>query len=147
MASGDITTKYGSASSLTITLNSLANGSLATSSALDIAGSSNPVEDVMVEITLGAITATGNKQAIIYAVSSVDGTNFGDNTQTDNMIRIGTLSLPTSATYRSQACSVASAFRTLPPQFKVVVQNDAGVSFAASGNSAQYRFVYKNIAP
>lgn len=148
MASGDITTKYGTATALTITLNSVSSGALTSASnAIDVAGATGPVTDVLVELTLGSAVWAGNKQAIVYVVSSVDGTNFGDAANEDNLIRIGTLNLPSTAAFRSQAFSIAAAYRVLPPQCKIVVKNDAGVAFAGSGNSMQYRFVYENVAP
>jgi hypothetical protein len=141
-----VTTEYGSATSLTITLNSLANGSLATSSAIDIAGASSSVTDVMVELNIASITPSGNKQVVVYAVSSLDGTNFADNTQVDNLMWLGTVTLSAGVASRSESFSVLDAYGSLPPSVKIVVQNDAGVSLAASGNSAQYRFAYDTVA-
>jgi hypothetical protein len=147
MATGDITLKYGTTTSLTVTgFNALASGSLATSNAIDIAGSINPVLDVLVEIVVAEVVEAGNKQIVVYAISSVDGTNFADNTKTSNLFRLGTLDITGTGPFRSQAFSVGAAYRTLPPQFKIVIYNDAGVSLAGSGNTAQYRFVYENVS-
>lgn len=146
MATGDVSTKYGAATALTITLNSLAAGSFATSSSIDPTASATV--DVLVEILIADITESGNKQVIVYAVSSVDGTNFSDATRQSAMVRLGALDITGTGPFRSASYSVAAGFGgVLPRLFKIVVMNDAGAALASTGNSAQYITVYQNVSP
>jgi len=128
----------GSATSLTVTgLNSLASNSMATSNAITV--TTNDPLDVLVEVTLDPGTTTGNKQAVVYAVSSLDATNYSDSTNRPNMALVGVISLPDTNIVRARAMSVASAFGgTLPNLFKLVIWNDSGASFNSTGNSVQY---------
>lgn len=134
----DVKIKHGSATSLTISgLDSLASGSKATSNEINV--TTNDPLDVLVELMLDPGTTSGNKQAVVYAVSTLDGTNYSDSTNDDNMRLLGVMALPDTNIVRSAAMSVALAFGgTLPPRFKVVVLNDSGAAFNSSGNAAQY---------
>ena len=139
----DIKLKYATAQSLTVSgLNSLSGGAYTTSNEVD--NTSTLYVDVLVEILIADISESGNQQVKVFAISSLDGTNFsgGFSDNPNNMIFVG--SIPTkgdgsSGKWRSQAFSMASAFRTLPPKFKLVFHNDNGaVALASTGNSVQY---------
>jgi hypothetical protein len=149
MAAGDVKVAYGAATSLTVTgLNSLAGGSLATSDAID--NTSNLYLDYLIEVVIADITEAGNKQVVLYAISSVDGTNYSDN-QSSNLPALrylGSLPMNGSGAWRNAAFSVAAAFGgVIPPKFKIVIYNDnSTTALASSGNSAQYRGVYNTIA-
>ena len=137
----DLKLKYGSATALTVTgLNSLASAGYATSNAVD--NTTNLYLDYLVELTVANVVEAGNFQLTVYAISSLDGTNYSDN-QTNNQPwafkYVGLLPVNGTGPWRSAAMSVASAFNgSIPPYFKIVVYNDAGVTLAASGNSVQY---------
>jgi hypothetical protein len=141
----DIKLKYGSsAQALTVSsLNSLAGGSYATSNEVD--NSSDLFVDVMVEVTIADITEAGNKQAVVYAIDCIDGTNWSDN-QSGNpqaMRLLGVVPMNGTGPWRSAAMSVAAAFGgVVPPKWKVVILNDnSTTALASSGNSVQYRGV------
>jgi len=138
---GDINIKHGSATSdstLATALASLGSGSTATGAAFNV--TTNDPLDVLYEITIDPGATTGNRQAIVYAISSLDGTNYSDSTNlTTNTAHVGTINLPDTSIVRSRAFSIAAAFGgTLPNYFKVLVYNDSGVSFNSTGNAAQY---------
>jgi len=123
-------------------LNSLASGSLVSIGVID--NTSELADDYLVEITIADIAETTNKRALIYARTSIDGTNYSDATSgATNLVYVGKLDLTgLTAAGRSPAFSVASLFGGLmPPKAEIYVKNDAGVGFASSGNSAQYRSV------
>lgn len=134
----NINQAFGTTTSITITLASLANSGAATSSAID--NSTNLYLDALVDIVVNvAATPTATGAVEIYTLASVDGTNFED---VANAKQIGVLSTVTTGSYRG-VFSVAAAYGgSLPVQWKLYVKNIAGSAFASTGNSAQYRGVY-----
>jgi hypothetical protein len=132
------------ATSLTVTgLSSLASGAYATSNLIDNTG--NLYLDYLVEVAVTVGTVAGNQQCVIFAIDTLDQTNFSDATQDANMRLLGTIQTPTNATlFRAAAMSVAAAFGgTLPPQFKIVVKNDSGAAFTTG--AAQYIGSYSTV--
>lgn len=135
---------YATPTSVTVTgFNSLSSGSFATSDAID--NSSSLYLDYLVEVVVADVVEAGNKQIVVYGISSVDGTNYSDN-QSGNpnaMAVVGILPVNGTGSWRSRAFSVAQAFGgVVPPKFKLVIFNDAGVSLSSSGNSVQVVGVY-----
>jgi len=135
---------YGAATAFSdqANLNSLASGSTTSIGGID--NTSALADDYLIEIVVANISESGNKQAIVWVRSSVDGTNYSDATAgATNLRRAGLLDLNgLSAAGRSIAMAVAPLFGgVMPPKVEVYVTNDAGVSFAGSGNTAQYRAV------
>lgn len=129
--------------SFTITLNSLANVTYVASSAVDLTALDPLDLIVQVEVTPG--TVSGNKQAKIFLVFSVDGSNYttgptSGTTVTDepNLYQIGTLPLGTNAGLQRGAWSVVDRLGFVPPFVKLVVFNDSGAAFAGSGCAAAY---------
>jgi hypothetical protein len=99
--------------------------------------------DCLVELAITPGTVGGNKQAILFAQVSLDGTNFSSGptsgtTATDepNLVLIGTLPLATNATLQRKTFSLAAAMPgwVLPYATKLIVKNDSGAAFASSGN-------------
>lgn len=140
----DLKSKYGTASSITISLNSLGSGALVLSTT-EFDNSTDLFVDMLVEFTIADVTEGGNRQLLIYAVSSVDGTNYSEGVAANRqqMAYVGAVSLNGTGPHRSRAFSVAAAFGgVLPPKYKIAAYNDVGVSLSASNNTAQYRGVY-----
>lgn len=136
-------TAFSSASSL----NSATAASYVNVGAVD--NTTNLYTDYLVEIeATPSATPSGNAQIVVFAVDSVDGTNYSDSSTDANMALLGTIQVSVASTaYRSKAMSVAAAFGgTLPPKFEVVVKVDDGVALAASGNAAQYLGVNSTVA-
>lgn len=150
---------YGGNTSITITLNSLANTSQRQSAAID--NSTNLYFDALVTITVVAGTVASSKVVNIYVAGSIDGTTWpgegsGNNdgvTGLDaaitlesptNLRLLGVLNTPTSSeTYVSEPLSVASAFYgVLPTKWSIIIDNESGAAFNASGCSAHYNGVY-----
>lgn len=99
--------------------------------------------DCMVELAVTPGTVAGNKQAILFAQVSLDGTNFtsgpsSGTTTTDepNLLFIGALPLATNATLQRKAFSLAAAMPgwVLPFATKLILKNDSGAALASSGN-------------
>lgn len=124
----------GSKAAITITLASAASTSYTTSSAVKDNTTNQPL-DLFVELTITPGTVSGNKQAILYALSSLDNSVFetGANS-TDNgvMTFLGVLPLPSSSTAQTKLFTVASRYGgSLPPYQKFVVYNDSGATFTS----------------
>lgn len=153
--------QYGTSTSLTITAGSLASAA-ARSSAAVTSGTANNSTDYL--ITVNALTTatapSGNKQIVVYAYRSEDGTNYqGDSSIADNvdgtdktltalgsptnLTFLGTLQLNqgTNAVTVRQVFSLSQAFGSIPPKWGIVLYNDAGTALGATV-TATYREVY-----
>ena len=133
---------YGAATPFSGNANSLASGGFASLGQIDFG--SAPPHECFVEVSLQAsTTTTGNRQAVIWCRSSVDGTNFSvapSSTDSVNARLVGVVSLPDTTARRSVAMPLSPLFGgALPPKVEVYVQNDAGVALASTGQVGQYR--------
>jgi hypothetical protein len=132
----------GTTTALSGNANSLANGSYVSLGVIDF--TSAPPHDCLIEVSLQASAATsGNKQAVLFCRSSVDGTNFSDapsSTTELNAAPLGAMALPDTTARRSRAFSLARLFGgALPQKVEVYLKNDCGVALAATGQVGQYR--------
>lgn len=154
--------QFGTATSMTITAGSLASGANRSSAAVTT-GTTNNVVDYLIEVSVQTTSSapSGNKQVVVYAYWSVDGTNYiGANGTIDNvdgtdkalasipnasnLRQIGTVQLSQGAvatTIRGSfsLCS-GLGFPAPPPKWGVVLLNDAGIALGAAV-TAQYREV------
>jgi hypothetical protein len=126
------------ASALTTELNSLANGSYSNaSSAID--NETDLYEYISLELALASLNPTGSPYVAVYAVYSVDGTNYDDGggaTAPPAGTLLTTFDISTgSATKRRTRTGLVLA----PLKFKLIVLNGTAVSFAASANTLKYR--------
>lgn len=140
-----ITSIVGTRTALTTTaLDSLASATYV--SAGTINHSTNDPLDVLVEVKATPGAVAGNKQLVVFAQGSLDGTNFesgpvSGTTATDepNLTFVGTVPCNTNATAQTGIFSLAAAFQgTLPLQTKIIIKNDTGAALAATGHSVYY---------
>jgi len=83
---------------------------------------------------------TGNKQVVVFAQASYDGTNFtsgptsGTSTADEaNLHYVGSIPVNTSSTDQSKMLSLAAAFGgTLPYASRLVFKNDCGVALTSA---------------
>jgi hypothetical protein len=139
------------ASSLTVTgLSTLASATYCVSNT--ITHSTNDPMDVLVDISVATTNAVaGNKQLLVFAKASIDGTNFtsgpeSGTTATDepDLYFVGAIPLNTSTTTHRRIFSLAAAYGgVLPIASKLVLRNDLGV--ALTSGSAQISEVW-NVA-
>jgi hypothetical protein len=123
-------------------LNSLASATYVALGTVTHNASGKAPLECFVELAITPGTVAGNKQAVLFAQASLDGTNFGTGptsgtTTTDesNLVLIGTLPLGTNATLQRKVFSLATSFGgVLPYATKLIVKNDSGAAFASSGN-------------
>lgn len=139
----DIKSIVGAKTSLTVTgLGTLASATFVASNALDLTAI-DPL-DLFVELEVTPNGTVGsNKQVILYAKSSLDGTNYGTGaesgtTATDepNLTLIGVVPCNSNSTQQRGTFSVASAFGgVLPPYLKFVIKNETNVALSAGALS------------
>ncbi len=143
----------GSRTSLTTSaLNSLASATFV--SAGTITHNTNQPLDVLVEVTATPGTVSGNKQLLVYAKASLDGTNqtTGPETGTTvtdepNLYFVGALPLNTNSTTQTKVFSLAAAYGgLLPYASEIVVRNDSGAALNASGGSVYYSEISATVA-
>lgn len=123
-------------------LNSLASATYVVLGTLTHNASGKTPLDCLVEISITPGTVAGNKQLVLFAQSSLDGTNFGTGpasgtTTTDeaNLVLIGTLPLNTNTTLQRGVFSLAAAFEgVLPYATRLIAKNDSGAALGGSGN-------------
>lgn len=124
-------------------MNSLANVTYVTLGTITHNSGGKVPLDCIVELTVTPGTVAGNKQVILYAQTSLDGTNFSTGptsgtTTTDetNLLWIGAIPLNTNATLQRKTFSLAAAMPgwVLPYATKLILKNDSGAALASSGN-------------
>lgn len=136
----------------TSALNSLASATFV--SAGTITHNTNQPLDVLLEVTATPGTVSGNKQLLVYAKASLDGTNqtTGPETGTNvtdepNLYYVGTLPLNTNSTTQTKVFSLAAAYGgLLPYASEIVVRNDSGAALNASGGSVYYSEISATVA-
>jgi len=136
----------------TSALNSLASATFV--SAGTITHNTNQPIDVLIEVTATPGTVSGNKQLLVYAKASLDGTNqtTGPETGTTvtdepNLYFVGALPLNTNSTTQTKVFSLAAAYGgLLPYASEIVVRNDSGAALNASGGSVYYSEISATVA-
>jgi hypothetical protein len=124
----------GAKAALNVTgLSTLASATYVTSDVKN--NTTNQPCDLMVELSITPGTVAGNKQAVLFALGSLDNSVFqtgANSTDEGDMTYIGTLPLASATTAQTKLFSVAAAFGgALPPYNKFVVKNDSGAAFTA----------------
>lgn len=145
------TSVVGTRSSLTTTaMDSLASATFV--SAGTINHSTNDPLDVLIEVKITPGTVASNKQVIVYAKGSLDGTNFesgpeSGTTTTDepNLTLVGVLPCNTNSAAQTGLFPLAAAFGgVLPQQTKIIIKNETGAALAASGHHVYYSEITGN---
>lgn len=124
----------GARTALTIaSLPTLASAGYAASAVKD--NTANQPLDLLVELSITPGTVSGNKQAVLFAQASLDGSTFqtgANSTDEADMTLIGTMPLNSNSAAQTKIFSVALAYGgVLPPFVRLVVKNDSGATFTA----------------
>jgi hypothetical protein len=155
VATGDISQKFGSPTTIpfngTLTFSGLVastNDVTDPSDAVDVTGLS--AVDVIVQFSFKTVSGSVNAdsdQIICYILASANGTNYPENV-VQSRIELGTGYVTAAdSQLHSQPFSVASKFGgTLPPAFKVVMENAGALALSSSTteNAVIYRPVFLN---
>ncbi len=153
-----VRTAYGSDTTPTCTINSLASSATAGRASAAADFSSTKYLDAMARLTIkmpGAGSPANDKAVYLYAAGSVDaGTTYSDGvtagdaafTHTDppNLRLVGVVNCPANTnSYVGGPWSVAQAFGgVLPDHVVFVVRNYTGLTLDSSGNTLHYTPVY-----
>jgi hypothetical protein len=126
--------------SLTVTgLATLASATYVVSNVLS--HSVNDPLDVLIDVAIATTnTPAGNRQVVIFAKGSLDGSNFGSGpesgtTATDepDLHYVGSLPMNTATTTHRKVFSLAAAYGgVLPASTKLVFKNDLGVTITSA---------------
>lgn len=136
----------------TSALNSLASATFV--SAGTITHDTNQPLDVLIEVTATPGTVGGNKQLVVFAKASLDGTNYSTGpesgtatTDEPDLYYVGTVPLNTSSAVQTKTFSLTAALGgMLPYASKIIIKNDSGAALAASGNSVYYSEISATVA-
>lgn len=139
----------GSRTSLTTSaLNSLANGTYVSAGTITHASSNKVPLDVLLEVSVTPGTVSGNKQVVVFAKVSLDGTNqtTGPETSTTttdepNLKFIGTVPCNTNSTVQRNIFSLRAALGFIPFDSEIVIKNETGAGLASSGHAVLYQDV------
>lgn len=123
--------QYGPKTSITISLNGLANNTVAISNAID--NSVDLFQDYLIEIVISG-TASSTAFCEVRLLPSEDGTNFGT---WESGIPLGTINLSSSP--QIAHFSLLNVLFQAPKYFKIAVRNVTGNALASSGNSASFQ--------
>jgi hypothetical protein len=109
-----------------------------------------PIE-CLIEVSATPGTVSGNKQLVVFAQRSLDGTNFetgptSGTTTTDepNLTLIGVLPLATNSTLQRKTFNLSQAFGAMPYACKIICKNDSGAALASG--SVEYSEVTTTVA-
>ena len=105
----------------------------------------DPLE-CFIEVKVTPGTVSGNKQLMVFAQGSLDGTNFQSGpisgtstTDEPNLTLIGTVPCNTNSTAQTGVLPLAARFGgALPSHVKIIVKNDTGAALASSGHHVYY---------
>lgn len=149
-----ITLVQGARTALTTSaLNSLGSGTYV--SAGTITHATNDPLDVQVEVKVTPGTVSSNKQVVVFARRSLDGTNFesgptSGTTTTDepDLTFVGVIPCNTNSTAQTKVFSLLAAYGGvgLPYASEIVIKNETGASLPASGHSVYYAEITGNVA-
>lgn len=140
-----ITSVVGARTTLTTSaLNSLASDTYVSAGTINHA--TNDPLDVLVEVRVTPGIVAGNKQLLVFAKGSLDGTNFTSGpesgtsaTDEPNLVLLGSVPCNSNAAAQAGIFSLATAFGgALPQASKIIIKNETGVALASSGHAVYY---------
>ncbi len=156
-AQGDVKNAYGSKTSITITLTSLANAAGRESTVID--NTTNKFLDALIRFKTNG-QASGTALVDIYIYAALGDTTYTDAaTGTDaaftaanrrNSKYLGSVQMNAATSVTGGLFSVAAAFGgVLPDKWGLIVINNSGAALSATGGDhvIEYEGVFLNVAP
>lgn len=148
-----ISLPVGSRTSLTTSaMNSLASATYVSCGVITL--TTNDPLGLLVEAYVTPGTVSGNKQVVIFARSSLDGTNYttgpvsGTTTTDEQDLKfVGVIPCNTNSTLQRKIFDLAALWGgALPPYIEIVAKNDTGSALASSGHGIYYSEVLGSVA-
>jgi len=148
-----ISLPVGSRTSLTTSaMDSLASATYVSCGVITI--TTNDPLGLLVEAYATPGTVSGNKQVVIFARASLDGTNYttgpvSGTTTTDetNLKFVGSIPCNTNSTLQRRIFDLTALWGgALPPYIEIVAKNDTGAALASSGHGVYYAEVLGSVA-
>lgn len=125
------------ATALDTGLNSLASNDSQISAAID--NETDKYLYLNLELVLASLTPATVPYVALYALYSLDGTNYQDGSDTVIPQPNALLCVLALSTSTGAKRLVAANLPIAPLKFKLVLENQANVALAASGNTLKYR--------
>lgn len=116
-------------------LNTLANGSVATSDAVD--NSTNLMQDYMIEVYIDG-TAAATAYLEVRCAPCIDGTNYA---LWESATPLGVIDLSVDLQRAIFSLVGHGGFFQAPQKFKIMVKNRTGAALAASGSTIKHQGV------
>jgi hypothetical protein len=139
-----IESKYTTANAITITLNSLANATFATSSAIDNSTNLFVAADIQVQIKTGASSVSSTGTIEVHLLRSSDGgTTYDSAVQGNPATLIGTFNANANATTYGPYTYPTDIFGQLPDHFKIAVYNNTGAALDSTAGNFFSKFLGK----
>jgi hypothetical protein len=119
----------------TTDLNALADGGTVVGDEIDNSTGLDMYMDVVLYLAAQAAARDSGAYCPLYLTPAVDGTNYTDTTNLSNYL-VGVFALDAATTARREALQMIP----VPPgKFKLIIGNDTGQAWAATGNTLGYR--------
>ena len=141
--------QYGTNSTLTITLASLANNSGRAGTAVDNSTDNFISADIRVKVKTGTGTSA-NSYAEVYLIRSEDGTNYDDNFSgsdsaytAKNAILLGTMTLDANTTTFTKTFDTQQVGITLPKKWSIGIVNKSGGAISATAGDHEIKYTGK----
>lgn len=150
----DVKQAFGASTSITITLNSLADNAARESTAID--NGTNLFLDAIARVSVSVGVVANEKEVRVYVYGSEDGTVYEDpatgtdaalTLETDPVTRLAKIiPTPTSSKVYEAVFSIASLFGgVMPRKWGLIVENQSGAALAASANSASFSGIFQTV--
>lgn len=130
----------------TSALNSLASATYVSAGTITFSSSSKVPLTTKLEVEVTPGTVSSNKQVLVFARISMDGTNFTtgptsgtNNIDEPNLVFVGVVPCNTNSALQRGQFDLAQAFGgALPHSAQIIVKNETGASLAASGHAVYF---------
>jgi len=132
---------FSNSNAVTITLASLADGAIATSSTIDNSSDKFISADIQVKLRTGTGVNSNGTVAIFWLRSVDSGTDF-DFTANDNAEVLGAFAVDVDSTdYRFSVDTTRMGF--MSSHWRIAIRNDTGAAFDATGSNFSVEYAGK----
>jgi len=131
-------TKFDNSNTITITLASLADGAIATSSTIDNSTDKFITADIQVKVRTGTGTDSGGGLTLFFLRSVDGGTTFDSTTNDTAEVLAGYNVNADSTDFRFSA--ETTRLGALPSHWRIAIKNDSGAALDSTGSNHSVEF-------